>query len=494
MQPHTLFDRIWQEHVVVVKLDGTTVLYIDRHFLHEATSAQAFEGLRMATAAPWRSSSNLAMPDHCVPTQATTPLQDDPMGRLQIDTLSANCSAFAIPVFELHDPRQGIVHVAGPEQGATLPGMTIVCGDSHTSTHGAFAAIAHGIGTSEVEHVLATQTLLTDKPRSMRVTFDGALPPGVGAKDMALAMIARIGTAGATGYAIEYAGESVRALTMEARMTLCNMSIEAGARCGLVAVDDTTLAYLKGRPMAPAGSAWDDAAAFWRTLVSDADARFDAEVVIPVADLRPMVTWGTSPEMATTIDGVVPDPASEPDPVRRASMQRALTYMALQPGTRIRDIEPDVVFIGSCTNARIEDLRIAAGIVRNQRVSSRIKLALVVPGSGLVKRQAEMEGLDRIFRDAGFEWRGPGCSMCVGMNADHLGPGQRCASTSNRNFEDRQGAGGRSHLVSPAMAAAAAIAGHFVDVQAGSDHRAGPRPRAAPRNDTVAAATGQWTR
>ncbi|MCW5628193.1 MAG: 3-isopropylmalate dehydratase large subunit [Rhodoferax sp.] len=478
MSSQTLFDRIWDEHVVQVKPDGTTVLYVDRHFLHEATSAQAFQGLRTAGIAPWRHRANLAMPDHCVPTTAAA-AQADPVGQLQIDTLSANCRAFTIAVFEMHDPRQGIVHVAGPEQGATLPGMTIVCGDSHTSTHGAFAAIAHGIGTSEVEHVLATQTLLTHKPRSMRVTFSGVLPPGVGAKDMALAMIARIGTAGATGHAIEYAGAAVRGLSMEARMTLCNMSIEAGARCGLVAVDDTTLAYLKGRPMAPSGPAWDAAAAHWRTLASDADARFDAEVVVPVDGLRPMVTWGTSPEMATTIDGVVPDPAQQADPARRASMQRALAYMGLRPGTRMRDIELDVVFIGSCTNARIEDLRIAADIVRNQRISPRIARALVVPGSGLVKRQAEAEGLDRVFRDAGFEWRGPGCSMCVGMNADHLGSGQRCASTSNRNFEDRQGVGGRTHLVSPAMAAAAAIAGHFVDVQGDSGRAGAPWAGAA---------------
>lgn len=465
MHPRTLFDKIWDEHVVQQSDDGATVLYIDRHFLHEATSAQAFQGLRVAGIAPWRAQSNLATPDHSVPTHTPSRSVEDPIGRLQIETLDRNCDAFSIPLFRLNDQRQGIVHVVGPEQGATLPGMTIVCGDSHTSTHGAFGAIAHGIGTSEVEHVLATQTLLTRKPRRMRVNFEGVLPPGVYAKDMALALIGQIGSAGATGYAIEYAGEAVRGLSMEARMTLCNLSIEAGARCGLVAVDEKTLAYLKNRPMAPHGAAWDAAVDYWRSLVSDQEADFDAQVHVRVDTLTPMVTWGTSPEMVTTIDGVVPDPMSEPDPVRRAGLQRALEYMGLAAGTKITDIELDAIFVGSCTNSRIEDLRVAASVVRGRRVSPRVSTALVVPGSGLVKLQAEQEGLDRIFLDAGFEWRDAGCSMCVGMNADRLASGERCASTSNRNFEDRQGVGGRTHLVSPAMAAAAAIAGHFVDVR-----------------------------
>ena len=463
MQPRTLFDKVWDEHVVDVAPDGTTVLYIDRHLLHEVTSPQAFQGLRIAGLKPWRLSANLATPDHNVPTQGRAQKIDDPVARVQIETLDRNCTEFSVPLFALADRRQGIVHVVGPEQGATLPGATVVCGDSHTSTHGAFGAIAHGIGTSEVEHVLATQTLLTRKPRSMRVTFSGTLAPGIGAKDIALAMIARIGTAGATGHAIEYAGEAVRGLSMEGRMTLCNMSIEAGARCGMVAVDDKTIDYLRHRPMAPKGRTWDTALTVWRELKTDDGAHFDAEVDIDVSTLGPLVTWGTSPEMVTSVDGRVPDPALEQDATRRAGMERALKYMALEPGMPIADIRVDKVFIGSCTNSRIEDLRAAASVVRGRHLAPNIRQALVVPGSGLVKLQAEQEGLDRVFVDAGFEWRDAGCSMCVGMNPDHLSAGERCASTSNRNFEDRQGVGGRTHLVGPEMAAAAAIAGHFVD-------------------------------
>jgi 3-isopropylmalate/(R)-2-methylmalate dehydratase large subunit len=465
VKPRTLFDRIWDEHVVREEADGTVWLHVDRHFLHEATSAQAFAGLRHAGRAPWRPLANLAMPDHSVPTRERGRELSDPLARVQIEALSRNCASYGVPVFDLADARQGIVHVVGPEQGATLPGSTIVCGDSHTSTHGAFGAIAHGIGTSEVEHVLATQTLLTRKPRRMRVTFKGTLPRAVGAKDMALAMISRIGTAGATGHAVEYDGEAVRALSMEGRMTLCNMSIEAGARCGLVGVDETTLDYLKGRPFAPSGVMWDGAAAFWKTLVSDPLAQFDAEIEVDISDLRPHVTWGTSPEMVATIDARVPDPSSEPDPVRRAGLERALAYMGLAPGTAMIDIVLDRIFIGSCTNSRIEDLRAAANMVQGRRIAPGIRQALVIPGSGEVKRQAEKEGLDRIFVAAGFEWRHPGCSMCVGMNDDILPAAERCASTSNRNFEDRQGVGGRTHLVGPEMAAAAAIAGHFVDVR-----------------------------
>ena len=465
MGGRTLYDKIWDEHVVRAEPDGTTLLYIDRHLVHEVTSPQAFEGLRLAGRRPWRPQAILAVPDHNVPTTDRSRGIDDPVSRVQVETLDRNCREFGITEFAMDDPRQGIVHVIGPEQGFTLPGMTIVCGDSHTSTHGAFGALAFGIGTSEVEHVLATQCLLTRKSRNMRVRFAGALPPGVYAKDMALALIGRIGTAGGTGCALEFAGEAVEGLSMEGRMTLCNMAIEAGARAGLVAVDETTIRYLEGRPLAPEGALWERAVEAWRGLVSDADAVFDREVEIDVSALEPQVTWGTSPEMVVGVGGRVPDPADEPDPVRRGDMERALAYMGLEPGTPMAEIAVDRVFIGSCTNARIEDLRAAAAVVRGRRVARNVRQALVVPGSGLVKRQAEAEGLDRIFRAAGFEWREPGCSMCLAMNADRLGPGERCASTSNRNFEGRQGAGGRTHLVSPAMAAAAAVAGRFVDVR-----------------------------
>ena len=465
MGGRTLYDKIWDEHVVRAEPDGTTLLYIDRHLVHEVTSPQAFEGLRLAGRRPWRPQAILAVPDHNVPTTDRSRGIDDPVSRVQVETLDRNCREFGITEFAMDDPRQGIVHVIGPEQGFTLPGMTIVCGDSHTSTHGAFGALAFGIGTSEVEHVLATQCLLTRKSRNMRVRFTGALPSGVYAKDMALALIGRIGTAGGTGCALEFAGEAVEGLSMEGRMTLCNMAIEAGARAGLVAVDETTIRYLEGRPIAPKGALWERAVEAWRGLVSDADAVFDREVEIDVSALEPQVTWGTSPEMVVGVGGRVPDPADEPDPVRRGDMERALAYMGLEPGTPMAEIAVDRVFIGSCTNARIEDLRAAAAVVRGRRVARNVRQALVVPGSGLVKRQAEAEGLDRIFRAAGFEWREPGCSMCLAMNADRLGPGERCASTSNRNFEGRQGAGGRTHLVSPAMAAAAAVAGRFVDVR-----------------------------
>lgn len=463
MAGQTLFDKVWDEHVIDVAPDGTTLLYIDRHLLHEVTSPQAFQGLRIAGLKPWRLGANLATPDHNVPTQGRGQKIEDRVARVQIETLDQNCAEFSVPLFALADRRQGIVHVVGPEQGATLPGATVVCGDSHTSTHGAFGAIAHGIGTSEVEHVLATQTLLTRKPKSMRVNFRGTLALGIGAKDLALAMIAKIGTAGATGHAIEYAGEAVRNLSMEARMTLCNMSIEAGARCGMVAVDEKTVDYLRHRPLAPKGRTWEAALPVWLALKTDDDARFDAEVDIDVSSLGPLVTWGTSPEMVVSVDGRVPDPALEQDVTRRAAMERALKYMAVRPGMAIADIHLDSIFIGSCTNSRIEDLRAAAGVVRGRHLAPTVRRALVVPGSGLVKLQAEEEGLDRVFIDAGFEWRDAGCSMCVGMNPDRLSAGERCASTSNRNFEDRQGVGGRTHLVSPEMAAAAAIAGHFVD-------------------------------
>jgi 3-isopropylmalate/(R)-2-methylmalate dehydratase large subunit len=461
----TLYDKLWQAHVVYVENDGTTLLYIDRHLVHEVTSPQAFEGLRLAGRKPWRISANLAVADHNVPTTDRSHGIADPVSRLQIETLDKNCEEYGIVEFRMTDRRQGIVHVIGPEQGATLPGMTVVCGDSHTSTHGAFACLAFGIGTSEVEHVLATQCLLARKMQNMLVRIEGALPRGVTAKDMALAVIGRIGTAGGTGCAIEYAGSAVRSLSMEGRMTLCNMSIEAGARTGMVAVDDATIEYLKGRPFAPRGGLWDRAVVHWRTLRSDPEATFDREVNIDARSIKPQVTWGTSPEMVVTVDERVPDPDKEKDAVKREGIERALVYMGLKPNTPIVDIRIDKVFIGSCTNSRIEDLRAAAAIARGRRVASNVKLALVVPGSGLVKAQAEKEGLDRIFKDAGFEWREPGCSMCLGMNADHLEPGERCASTSNRNFEGRQGAGGRTHLVSPEMAAAAAIAGHFVDVR-----------------------------
>jgi len=465
----TLYDKLWDEHVVHAEPDGTTILYIDRHLVHEVTSPQAYEGLRIAGRKPWRVSSIVATADHNTPTtdwERGLNGVTDPTSREQIVTLDANIRKYgAAAYFPFLDRRQGIVHVIGPEQGATLPGMTVVCGDSHTSTHGALGALAFGIGTSEVEHVLATQTLLGKKAKNMLVRVDGDLPAGVTAKDVILAVIGRIGTAGGTGHAIEFGGSTVRALSIEARMTLCNMAIEAGARAGMVAVDDKTIDYVRGRPFAPSGAEWDAAVAYWKTLHSDPDARFDKVVEIDATSLKPQVSWGTSPEMVTSIDGSVPDPAKESDPVRREGIERALRYMGLAPNTPITQISIDKVFIGSCTNSRIEDLRAAANVVRGRRVAGNVKLAMVVPGSGLVKRQAEAEGLDRVFRDAGFEWREPGCSMCLGMNADRLEPGERCASTSNRNFEGRQGAGGRTHLVSPAMAAAAAIAGHFVDVR-----------------------------
>jgi 3-isopropylmalate/(R)-2-methylmalate dehydratase large subunit len=464
MAGKTLYDKLWDAHVVRAEPDGTTLLYIDRHLVHEVTSPQAFEGLRLAGRKPWRRDANLAVADHNVPTTDRDKPVADPISRLQIETLDENCAEFGITEFKMNDVRQGIVHVIGPEQGATLPGMTVVCGDSHTSTHGAFAALAQGIGTSEVEHVLATQCLLQKKAKNMRISVSGTLAPGVTAKDIVLAIIGKIGTAGGSGYAIEFAGSAIRALSMEGRMTVCNMSIEAGARCGMIAVDDTTIAYLKDRPYAPKGTLWEQAVTAWRELTSDGGAVFDKEVQLNAAEIKPQVSWGTSPEMVTTIDGRVPDPAQEQDSVKRGGMERALTYMGLKPGTAITDITLDKIFIGSCTNARIEDLRAAAAVVRGKKVARSIKLAMVVPGSGLVKQQAEKEGLDKIFVAAGFEWRAPGCSMCLAMNADRLDPGERCASTSNRNFEGRQGQGGRTHLVSPAMAAAAAIAGHFVDV------------------------------
>jgi len=465
MSAQTLYDKLWQSHVVHTEPDGTTLLYIDRHLLHEVTSPQAFEGLRLAGRKPWRLSANLAVADHNVPTTDRKNGIADPISRLQVDTLDQNCDEFGITEFRMNDVRQGIVHVIGPEQGATLPGMTVVCGDSHTSTHGAFAALAHGIGTSEVEHVLATQCLLQKKSKTMLVKVDGALAKGVTAKDIALAVIGRIGTAGGNGYAIEFAGTAIRALSMEGRMTLCNMAIEAGARAGMVAADDTTIDYVKGRPFAPRGEQWGQAVAYWCTLHSDADAHFDQVVELDGAAIKPQVTWGTSPEMVVTIDDCVPDPARETDPVKRGGMERALAYMGLQANTPLDQIAVDKVFIGSCTNSRIEDLRAAAAVAKGRHIAPNIKLALVVPGSGLVKNQAEQEGLDKIFRAAGFEWREPGCSMCLAMNADRLEPGERCASTSNRNFEGRQGTGGRTHLVSPEMAAAAAIAGHFTDVR-----------------------------
>ena len=467
MSARTLYDKLWDEHVVHTEEDGTAVLYIDRHLVHEVTSPQAFEGLEMAGRKVWRLSANLAVSDHNVPTTDRSAGIADPISRLQVDTLDANCDRHGITQFKMSDRRQGIVHVIGPEQGATLPGMTVVCGDSHTSTHGAFGALAHGIGTSEVEHVLATQTLLAKKAKNMLVKVEGQVLPGIGAKDIVLAIIGRIGTAGGTGYTIEFAGSAIRALSMEGRMTVCNMAIEAGARAGLVAVDDTTINYVKGRPFTPQGVEWDQAVRYWRTLHSDAGAHFDAVIELDATQIRPQVTWGTSPEMVLSIEDRVPDPDKEKDAVKRGAIERALTYMALEPNKAISDIRIDKVFIGSCTNSRIEDMREAAAVVKRLggRIASNVRLALVVPGSGLVKAQAEAEGLDRIFTAAGFEWREPGCSMCLAMNADRLEPGERCASTSNRNFEGRQGAGGRTHLVSPAMAAAAAMQGHFVDVR-----------------------------
>jgi len=465
MKPKTLYDKLWDSHVVREEADGTTLLYIDRHLVHEVTSPQAFEGLRLAGRPLWRIDANLATADHNVPTTDRSHGIADPISRVQVETLDQNCAEFGITEFGMADPRQGIVHVMGPEQGATLPGMTVVCGDSHTSTHGAFGALAHGIGTSEVEHVLATQCLLQKKSRSMQVVVDGPVGPGVTAKDIVLAIIGRIGTAGGTGYAIEFSGQAIRDLSVEGRMTVCNMAIEAGARAGFVAVDDKTIDYVKGRPYAPGPEHWDQAVAGWRMLHSDEGAEFDKVVVIPAAEIVPQVTWGTSPEMVAPVSARVPDPADERDPVKADGMRRALQYMGLEAGTPITEIRLDKVFIGSCTNSRIEDLRAAAEVVKGRRVAAGIAQALVVPGSGLVKAQAEQEGLDRIFIEAGFEWREPGCSMCLAMNADRLEPGERCASTSNRNFEGRQGQGGRTHLVSPAMAAAAAVAGHFVDVR-----------------------------
>jgi 3-isopropylmalate/(R)-2-methylmalate dehydratase large subunit len=481
MPARTLYDKLWDEHVVHTEEDGTSVLYIDRHLVHEVTSPQAFEGLRIAGRKVWRVSSVVATADHNTPTTGWSDGYDgirDPISRLQVQTLDANIKAHgAAAYFPFLDKRQGIVHVIGPEQGATLPGMTVVCGDSHTSTHGAFGALAHGIGTSEVEHVLATQTLLARKAKNLLVKVDGALQRGVTAKDIVLAIIGRIGTAGGTGYTIEFGGAAIRALSIEGRMTVCNMAIEAGARAGLVAVDEKTIEYVKGRPFAPGtdtatgrfvgGPEWEQAVAHWRTLHSDADAAFDAVVELDAAQIRPQVTWGTSPEMVLSIEDRVPDPDKEKDAVKRGAIERALTYMGLTPNKPIADIVVDKIFIGSCTNSRIEDLREAAAVVRKAggRVAANVKVAMVVPGSGLVKAQAEAEGLHEVFRGAGFEWREPGCSMCLAMNADRLEPGERCASTSNRNFEGRQGAGGRSHLVSPAMAAAAALAGHFVDVR-----------------------------
>ncbi|MEX2516769.1 MAG: 3-isopropylmalate dehydratase large subunit [Gammaproteobacteria bacterium] len=465
MAGKTLYDKIWDDHVVETYDDGSALIYIDRQLIHEVTSPQAFEGLKLASRKPWRLAANLAVPDHNVPT-ANREHIEDPVSRLQLETLDSNCAEYQIEKIEMFDPRQGIVHVIGPEQGACLPGMTIVCGDSHTATNGALGALAFGIGTSEVEHALATQCLIYRKAKNMRITVRGHAGAGVMAKDIILAIIGKIGTAGATGYTIEYAGEAIAALSMEGRMTICNMSIEAGARAGLVAVDERTIAYVKGRPFAPKGELFEQAAAAWRELRSDDDAVFDEEVVLEAADIEPQVSWGTSPEMVVPIGGEVPDPATEADAVKREGMQRALVYMDLKAGTPIGEIKLDKIFIGSCTNARIEDLRAAAAVIKGRKIASNIKEAMVVPGSGLVKLQAEKEGLDEIFKAAGFDWREPGCSMCLGMNPDRLSPGERCASTSNRNFEGRQGQGGRTHLVSPPMAAAAAIAGHFVDVRA----------------------------
>jgi 3-isopropylmalate/(R)-2-methylmalate dehydratase large subunit len=466
MNPQTLYDKLWSSHVVRQESDGTALLYIDRHLVHEVTSPQAFEGLKLAGRRPWRTDSIVATADHNTPTRDWDQGIKDPISRTQVETLDANMREYgAKAYFPFLDGRQGIVHVIGPEQGATLPGMTVVCGDSHTSTHGAFACLAFGIGTSEVEHVLATQCLVMKKARSMLVEVQGRLSRGITAKDIVLAVIGKIGTAGGTGYAIEFGGSAIRSLSMEGRMTVCNMAIEAGARAGMVAVDDTTIAYLRGRPFAPKGDLWDRAVAYWRTLASDAGASFDRVVTLDAAAIRPQVTWGTSPEMVTPIDGRVPDPAKVDDPGKRKAVERALQYMGLEPNMPISAIRIDKVFIGSCTNSRIEDLRAAAEVVKGRQVADSVKLAMVVPGSGPVKRQAETEGLDRVFREAGFEWREPGCSMCLAMNDDRLEPGERCASTSNRNFEGRQGAGGRTHLVSPAMAAAAAIAGRFVDVR-----------------------------
>ncbi|PZU52335.1 MAG: 3-isopropylmalate dehydratase large subunit [Thauera sp.] len=462
----TLYDKLWSSHVVHTEDDGTALLYIDRHLVHEVTSPQAFEGLRLANRKPWRVDSIVATADHNVPTDRSEQGIADPTSRAQVETLDDNIRAFgALAYFPFRDKRQGIVHVIGPENGATLPGMTVVCGDSHTSTHGAFGCLAHGIGTSEVEHVMATQCLLQKKSKSMLIRVEGELGKGVSAKDIALYFIGVIGTAGGTGYAIEFGGSAIRGLSMEGRMTLCNMAIEGGARAGMVAVDDTTIDYLRGRPFSPRAEQWDRAVEYWRTLKSDEGAQFDRVVDIDARKILPQVTWGTSPEMVTDVRGQVPAPEDFADPVKREGVARALQYMGLTPRTPIAQIRIDKVFIGSCTNSRIEDLRAAARVVEGRRVADNVKLALVVPGSGLVKAQAEAEGLDKVFKAAGFEWREPGCSMCLAMNADRLEPGERCASTSNRNFEGRQGAGGRTHLVSPQMAAAAAIAGRFADVR-----------------------------
>lgn len=460
----TLYDKLWDHHVVYQYDDGSALIYIDRHLIHEVTSPQAFEGLRMKGRKLWRVDANLAVPDHSVPTQQRDQI-DDPFAKLQLDALDDNCRKTGIQKFSIHDPRQGIVHVIGPEQGASLPGMTIVCGDSHTATNGALGALAFGIGTSDVEHVLATQCLVLRKARNMRVLLDGQVAPWITAKDMILAIIGEIGTAGATGHTIEFSGEAIQALSIEGRMTICNMSIEAGARAGMMAVDDKTIDYIEGRPFAPQGKLWQHAVDAWQDLHSDESAHFDKVVHMGVADIQPQVTWGTSPEMVVAVNGRVPDPMQESDKTVRQGMQNALTYMDLKPGMAIQDISIDKVFIGSCTNSRIEDIRAASTVIQGRRVANNIKLAMVVPGSGLVKRQAEREGLDKIFTAAGFEWREPGCSMCLGMNDDRLLSGERCAATSNRNFEGRQGQGGRTHLVSPAMAAAAAITGHFVDVR-----------------------------
>ncbi|MGC0154552.1 3-isopropylmalate dehydratase large subunit [Chromobacterium vaccinii] len=466
MTAKTLYDKLWDSHVVRQEADGTALLYIDRHLVHEVTSPQAFEGLKLAGRPLWRVDSVVSTADHNTPTDHWDQGIQDPISRQQVETLDANIREFgALAYFPFKDKGHGIVHVMGPEQGATLPGMTVVCGDSHTSTHGAFGALAHGIGTSEVEHVMATQCLVAKKSKNMLVRVDGRLGAGVTAKDVALAVIGKIGTAGGTGYAMEFGGEAIRDLSMEGRMTLCNMAIEGGARSGLVAVDDKTIAYVEGRPFAPKAEQWQQAVAYWNTLHSDDGAHFDAVVALDAADIQPQVTWGTSPEMVTAVGGKVPNPAAESDPVKKAGIERALAYMGLEADTPIAEIPVDVVFIGSCTNSRIEDLREAAAVARGRRKADNVKQVLVVPGSGLVKAQAEDEGLDRIFVAAGFEWREPGCSMCLAMNADRLLPGERCASTSNRNFEGRQGQGGRTHLVSPAMAAAAAVAGHFVDVR-----------------------------
>jgi 3-isopropylmalate/(R)-2-methylmalate dehydratase large subunit len=465
MSAKTLYDKLWEEHLVRTDEDGTALLYIDRQLVHEVTSPQAFEGLRMAGRKPWRADANIATPDHNVPTLGRAYGIDDPIARLQVETLDRNCEEFGITEFGMDDIRQGVVHVMGPEQGATLPGMTVVCGDSHTATHGAFGALAFGIGTSEVEHVMATQCLIQKKSKTMLVQVDGKVGPGVTGKDIILAVIGKIGTAGGTGYVIEFAGEAIRDLSMEGRMTVCNMAIEGGARAGIIAVDEKTIEYVKGRPYAPRGEQWDHAVEAWQQLHSDEGAQFDTVVTIDAASIEPQVTWGTSPEMVLPVSAAVPNPDGESDGIKADGMRRALEYMGLEAGTPLSEIQPDHVFIGSCTNGRIEDLRAAASVAKGRKVADNIKQALVVPGTGLVKQQAEEEGLDKIFIEAGFEWREPGCSMCLAMNADRLQPGDRCASTSNRNFEGRQGQGGRTHLVSPAMAAAAAVTGCFTDVR-----------------------------